>query len=153
MEQNDRPGGCDIAFQPVPYHDSILSIRDGSHHGYELCSMIWNSPFISWNHSETTHPLERCVTMLVTKPDSSVGAEYRLRHMPYIGQRFAAGHIALEENSWRLRLYFLLLETVQGSDNGEESINRLGVSITSIHQYGRVFMFFIDEGDEAFKKC
>lgn len=42
-EHNDRLGGFGIAFQPVPYHDSILSIRDGAHHRCELCSMIWST--------------------------------------------------------------------------------------------------------------
>lgn len=114
--------------------------------------LVIAAPFIGWDYSETTHPLERFVTALVTKPDSSFGAEYGLRHKSYIGQRFAAIHIA-SDNSWRLRLYFLLLETVQVSDNGEESTNGLGASITSMHQYRRVCMFFIDEGDDIFKRC
>lgn len=32
--------------------------------------LVIAAPFISWNHSETAHPLERFVTMLVTKPNS-----------------------------------------------------------------------------------
>jgi hypothetical protein len=36
--------------------------------------LVIAAPFIGWNHLETTHPLEHFVTMLVTKPDSSVGA-------------------------------------------------------------------------------
>lgn len=43
MEQNDGLGGGGIALKPVPYHDSILSIRHGARHSCELCSMIWNT--------------------------------------------------------------------------------------------------------------
>lgn len=94
--------------------------------------LVIAAPFISWNRSETIHPLERSVTMLVTKPDSSVGVECGLRHKPYVGQRFTAIHIAWD-NLRRLRLYFLLLETVQGFDHREESVNEPAVSIISIH--------------------
>jgi hypothetical protein len=114
--------------------------------------LVIAAPFASWDHSEATHPIGRFVTKLVAKPDSSVGAEYRLRHKPYFGQRFSAIHVA-STTSWRLRLYFLLLETVEGADNRTEPIDELDNINTSMHKYRRVSMFFIDEGDEAFKEC
>lgn len=71
---------------------------------------------------------------------------------PYFGQRLTAIHIA-SNTSWRLRLCFLMLETIQDSGNEMESINKYSSKTTSKGQCRRVGMFFIGEGDEISNEC
>ncbi|KAF9773647.1 hypothetical protein IL306_008518 [Fusarium sp. DS 682] len=112
--------------------------------------LIIEAPFFSWDHSGTvTTALQRFVTMLVAKPDSSAGAEYRLRHRPYVGQHFAVILISSNEPYCHS---FLLLETVQGFGSEMETVDNSGDRAANEPQYRRVCMFTFRDRDEFYEE-